>query len=378
MDLDLPDVEETLSRSNAFLKNLILSSVDGVIASDMKGKILIFNEAASSITGYDAEHALTRLDIRDIYPGDGAREVMKKLRSDGYGGRGKLMSEQVNVFSKDGEEIPISLSASVVYEKGREVATIGFFRDLRQQLKMEKELKQTQMQLLQAEKMSSLGKLAAGVAHQLNNPLGGIILYARLLQEEYDLPRAAREDLARIVEGAQRSKDIVKQLLEFARQTRHETRPENINQALERTLFLLENQSLFQNIDIQRRLDETLPPVPCDAQQLNQAFMNIILNAAEAMDGNGTLILATRAAQNGEYAEVEIADTGPGIPEQDLPRLFEPFFTTKEQGRGTGLGLSLAYGIVANHGGTIQAKNRPEGGASFILRLPLNPPGSQA
>ncbi len=369
---NVDSLEHELTRSNAFLRNLIMSSVDGIIAADMRGKIIIFNEAASEISGYSIEEALRDLTIVQLYPGDGAREVMRKLRSEEYGGRGKLKSYQVDLLRKDGTTVPISLSAAIVYEGEREVATVGFFYDLREKLRMETELRKTQVQLLQAEKMASLGKLAAGVAHQLNNPLGGINLYAQLLMEEYTLEPAALEDLKRIIDDAERCRNIVKELLEFARQTRQEIRLNDINLALSRTLFLLENQSLFHNIEIIKELDQSLPHVPSDIQQLNHVFMNIILNAAEAMEGKGTLKVKTSwAGPEKDSVVIEISDTGPGIPEKDLPHIFEPFFTTKEEGKGTGLGLSLAYGIIEHHKGTITVHSQVGKGTSFFITLPL-------
>ncbi len=365
-------LEEKLDRSNAFLRNLILSSVDGVIAADKTGKIFIFNDAAVEISGYGANEAINHLDIREIYPGDGAREVMKKLRSEEYGGKGKLKSYRMDVLTKNREITPINLDAAIIHEGEAEVATIGFFHDMREELRMKKELEKTQLQLLQSEKMASLGKLAAGVAHQLNNPLGGIILFTKLVMEEYDLEPATLADLDRILKDAQRCRDTVKELLEFARQTRQEMRPHNINTALRRTLFLLESQALFQNIEIDRQLDTSLPMIPTDIQQLNHVFMNLILNAAQAMRGNGRLTVKTGLSPNREMARIEISDTGPGIPEEILPHIFDPFFTTKDEGEGTGLGLSLVYGIVENHGGKIIAGNQPEGGATFVIELNID------
>ncbi len=373
MDFDLPTrggVEERLQRTSAFLRNLIHSAVDGVIAADKKGNILIFNSVASEVFGYTEEEAITRVNIRDIYPDNKAFEVMRKLRSEEYGGRGKLRSYQIDIVSKNGEVIPINLNAAIIYEKEREIATIGFFHDLRDKLQMEAELEKTQIQLLQAEKMSSLGKLAAGVAHQLNNPLGGITLFAKLLMEEYDLEEGAKEDVDRILKDAKRCRDIVKELLEFTRQTRHLMRPHDVNQALTRTLFLLENQALFQNITIAKDLDPSLPLVQADIQQLNHLFMNIILNAVQAMEGKGKLAIKSYFSDNSQRVCVEISDTGPGIPAEILPRIFEPFFTTKEEGRGTGLGLSLAYNIVKNHGGRIRTESKPRERTTFIIELP--------
>lgn len=365
------EANRELSRSNAFLRNLIMSSLDAVIAADMTGRILIFNEAASRISGYSEHEALNEIDIRNLYPGEGARQIMALLRSETHGGRGKLKSHEVQLLCKDGSMVPISLSASAVMEGGIEVGTVGFFYDLREKRRMERELDKTRVQLLQAEKMASIGKLAAGVAHQLNNPLAGITLYANILAEEYDLPEQARQDLQRILDNAERSRDTIKELLQFARQTRQEIRPANLNEALARTLFLLQNQSLFQNIEIQRDLDPGLPMLPADIQQLNHVFMNIILNAAEAMGSQGRIAVSTHKSSDGRWAVVEIADTGPGIPPEVLPHIFEPFFTTKDEGKGTGLGLSVAFGIIENHNGRITAKSPPGQGTRFTIELPL-------
>jgi PAS domain S-box-containing protein len=374
MDFDLPprsEIEAELHRTNALLRNLILSAVDGVIAADKAGKILIFNDTAAEVFGYSVEEALEDLDISEIYPDNMEYEVMRRLRAEEHGGKGKLRFYEVDVLHKDGTRIPIRLNAAIVYEGDREVATIGFFHDMRPILQVKQELEQTQLQLLQSEKMASLGKLAAGVAHQLNNPVGGITLYTKLVLEEYDLPEEAREDLVRVLKDAERCRDTIKELLEFTRQTRHLMRPHDFNRAVERTLFLLENQTLFHNIRIERNLAEALPSVICDIQQMNHLLMNIILNAAQAMDGNGTLRLRTSLSPGGERVRLEVSDTGPGIAEDVLPRIFEPFFTTKEEGRGTGLGLSLVYGIVENHGGRISVNNRPRGGARFVIELPV-------
>jgi PAS domain S-box-containing protein len=380
LDIDLVhlhSLESELTRSNAFLRNLIMSSVDGIIASDMKGRILIFNEAASQISGYTIDEALTSLNIRNFYPGDGARDVMRKLRSNEYGGKGKLKSCEVDYQRKDGAIFQIRLSAAIVYDGDQEVASVGFFYDVREKMEMERKLEKTKIQLLQAEKMASLGKLAAGVAHQLNNPLGGITLYAQLMQEEYALEEGAKEDLTRIIEDAERCRNTVRELLEFARQTRQEIRLNDLNHAISRTLFLLENQVLFHNIEIVKSLEPDLPKVPSDIQQLNHVFMNIILNAAEAMEGMGQLRVETLPSENGCGVLIRITDTGPGIPEDVLPHVFDPFFTTKEEGKGTGLGLSLVYGIIENHGGRIWAESRVGEGATFTIELPMGQPSEE-
>lgn len=374
----LDHLQEELKRTNAFLLNLIQSACDGIIAADPSGKVILFNDIAAQVSGYSVKEAITELNIRDVYADDGAREVMRNLRSPEHGGVGKLKKYHVTVVGKDGQKIPISLYASIIYEGEEEVATIGFFHDLRERIHIQKELEKTQVQLMQSEKMASLGKLAAGVAHQLNNPLGSINLYAKLVLEEYDLPAGARDDIQRILKDAERCRDTVRELLEFARQNRQFMKPQEINQALGRTLRLLENQALMQNVRIEKKLADDLPTIMADAHQLNHMFMNLIINAAQAMDGRGELSLTTSLNQASQAVEIIIEDSGPGIPEDHLNHIFEPFFTTKAEGKGTGLGLSVVYGIVENHGGTISVENRPQGsgagsvgGATFTITLPL-------
>ena len=374
LDFNFPVMKELgdkYASSYAFFFNLIHSAIDGIIAADMTGKIVIFNEAASKISGYSVEEALTSLNIRDLYPNDGARDVMRKLRSDDYGGKGKLNSSKVDYLRKNGEIIPISINASIVYEEGKEVASIGFFHDLREELEIKKNLEKTQTQLLQSEKMASLGKLAAGVAHQLNNPLGSITLFTKLILEEYELDDGLQQDLNRILQDAQRCRDTIKELLEFSRQTRHLKRPTDINEAITRTLFLLENQTLFQNIDIEKNMALSLPLVSADIQQLNHVFMNIILNAADAMDGKGKLGIKTFLLLEKNTICIEVSDSGPGIPKEIISRIFEPFYTTKKEGKGTGLGLSMAYSIVEDHGGNIRVESKEGKGTVFIIELPV-------
>jgi len=377
VDFDAPAialVEEQQRHSQAFLQNLILSAADCVIAADRRGRILIYNDSAEEVFGYSAGEAVRTLNVREIYEEGVAYEVMRHLRANHPDGEGKLRAYRTDIVAKNGERIPISLNASIVYEGNRDVATIGYFHDRREQIRLQKEMERTQVQVVQAEKMASLGKLAAGVAHQLNNPLGGIVLYAKLVTEEYELEQGAREDLDRVLSEAKRCRDTVKELLEFARQTRHLMHPHDINQAVGRTLFLLENQVLFQNIKVEKNLAESLPRARVDMQQINHLLMNIVLNAAQAMEGRGKLGVSTSHLAHGDRIRIEIADTGPGIPPTVLPHIFDPFFTTKGEGDGTGLGLSLVYGIVKDHNGTIVAQNRPEGGAAFVVELPVAGP----
>ena len=234
-----------------------------------------------------------------------------------------------------------------------------------------KELREMQTHLIQSEKLASLGKLAAGIAHEINNPLGGILIYSNLLLEDTDKNSPHYENLRKIVKETSRCKDIVKGLLEFARPKEPEVARININEILESSLAIMEKQALFQNISIKKTYESDLPKIIADSAQLQQVFMNIILNAAEAMAGNGTLTLGTSLNADGTYIEVEFSDTGHGIEEEDKKRLFEPFFSTKEVGKGTGLGLAISYSIIQQHNGTIEVKSQVGKGSTFTVKLPV-------
>jgi len=234
-----------------------------------------------------------------------------------------------------------------------------------------KELTEMQSHLIQSEKLASLGKLAAGIAHEINNPLGGILIYSHLLLEETNKNSPHYENLKKIVKETSRCKDIVKGLLEFARPKEPETAQVNINDIVENSLAIMERQALFQNIKIKKSYAPDMPRIVADSAQLQQVFMNIILNAAEAMDGNGTLTLSTALDGDKTHIEVKFSDTGHGIKEEDKRRLFEPFFSTKEVGKGTGLGLAISYSIVQKHNGTIKVESEVGKGSTFAVTLPV-------
>ncbi len=233
------------------------------------------------------------------------------------------------------------------------------------------ELREMQAHLIQSEKLASLGKLAAGIAHEINNPLGGILIYSNLLLEDIGEKSPFYENLKKIVKETSRCKNIVRGLLEFARPKEPETSLININEIVDSALAIMERQTLFQNIKIKKTYASDLPKIVADGAQLQQVFMNIILNAAEAMDGDGRLTLSTSLNEDGSYIEAQFSDTGHGIKEEDKIRLFEPFFSTKEVGKGTGLGLAISYSIIQKHNGTIEVDCQIGKGSTFTVRLPV-------
>ncbi len=226
-------------------------------------------------------------------------------------------------------------------------------------------------QIMKSERLATLGQLAAGVAHEINNPLGAILMYSHLSLEETPEEDFRHQNLEKVVGEATRCKNIVRGLLDFARQSEPNVEEADANDILKRTLSLLRNQTLFQNIKITTEFSPNLPKAMMDTGQIQQVFTNIILNAAEAIDGEGQLLIATRTANGDGFIEIEFTDTGCGIPRENFEKIFDPFFTTKEVGRGTGLGLAVSFGIIARHQGTIEVESNSGKGATFIVRLPL-------
>jgi two-component system NtrC family sensor kinase len=201
--------------------------------------------------------------------------------------------------------------------------------------------------------------------------LCSIIIFSHILLEDPDIKETIRKNLETIVKESTRCKEIVKGLLDFARQTEPEMKLANINDVLRSTLSLVEKQTLFQNIRMTTRIEPELPEVEIDTTQIQQVFMNIIINAAEAMDGWGELTVVTRLSPDKRFVEVAFTDTGCGISRDNMKRLFEPFFTTKEVGHGTGLGLAIIYGLIEKHKGSIDVQSAVGEGATFTIKLPI-------
>ncbi len=229
----------------------------------------------------------------------------------------------------------------------------------------------TQRELLAAERLKATGKLASEIAHELNTPLGGILMYSHLLIEDLNEDDPRRENIVKINKLAHRCKIIVLGLLDFAHQEIPQLRPVQINRILRNVIGFLEDHILLRNISIETILDPALPLVAGDENKLEQVFINLIINAAQSMDGTGTLTLRTDFPGDTKRVRIKCSDTGCGIHEEHLSRIFEPFFTTKEKGKGTGLGLSICHGIVEQHGGTITVESSMEHGTTFTTFLPV-------
>jgi PAS domain S-box-containing protein len=535
--IDMSDrkrMEKELKEANDFLINLIESSVDGIIVTDTKGNILIFNKGAENILGYNAEEVVGKMNIRSIYPPGVAKEVMEKLRSPDYGGMGKLTSFPIAHRRKDGELIEGDLSASLIFdEEGKEIASVGIFKDLRERLRIERELREMQQALLQSEKLAAMGRLTSQIAHELNNPIYGIMNTLELLKTEVppeskrrrilelslsetqrlaemlrnmlsfskpeeerrkptkinelvegillvmeklkspdyggvgkltSFPIAHRRKDGELIEGdlsasliydekgneiasvgifkdlrerlrierelremqqallqseklaamgrltsqiahelnnpiygimntlellkteippeskrrrilelslseTQRLAEMLRNMLSFSKPEEEKRKLIKINELAEGVLLMMERQMRESNIKVETYFDEGIPEVMASTNQMRQVMLNLIKNAKEAMPKGGTLTV--RTSREDSKVLIHIQDTGVGIPEELRDKIFEAFFTTKQKVKGVGLGLSVCYGIIKDHGGEIKVASEVDKGTTFTIHLPI-------
>jgi PAS domain S-box-containing protein len=362
-------MDRELREANDFLHNIIRSSLNAIIATNMNGNIILWNRAAEETLGYTAEEVIGKMNIEKIYPEGTAKEVMKMMRSPEYGGVGRLRSYPMVYIRRDGEIIEGNLSAAIIYgDQGREIASVGIFVDLKERLDMERKLRDTQGKLLQSEKLAAMGKLTSQIAHELNNPLYGIMNTLELLKTEIPPESKRRKILDMSLSEIERLTDLLQKMLRFSKPEEEERQPTEVNTILEEILLLVRKQLMENTIHISLSLSEGMDDVYASKNQLRQVFLNMISNARDAMPDGGTLTIKT--AQQGDTIHIEIADTGIGIIEENINRIFDAFFTTKDSVKDVGLGLSVCYGFIKEHGGDIRVSSRWGAGTTFTIILP--------
>ena len=359
------NLELALKGTEAFLEKVILGSPIAIVAADRFGNVLLMNPAAEELFGYTNAHAVDHVAARQLYPNGTALKIMQRLKE----GDGKLPNLNTTILNAAGEEIPVELTASIIYEDGEEVATVGIYTDLREKMAVQQKLRDTQAQLAQSEKMASLGQLAAGVAHEINNPLTGILFYANLKLESLEPEDIEYEDVQAVVEDVNRCKQIVQNLLAYSRQSSPARNLSSINDVIDQSLNLIRDPKIFNKIHFIRHYSPESLMVHVDKNQISQVLINLVMNAVAAMSGQGTLTIKTYGDKERQKVCIEVTDSGTGISEEHLSKIFDPFFTTKGPGEGTGLGLSTAYGLVKENKGKISVKDTSPKGTTFLLEF---------
>jgi two-component system NtrC family sensor kinase len=364
-------MEKELREAYDFMNKIVQSSPNAITATDMKGNILIYNQAAEETLGYKASDVIGKMNIRKIYPEGVARKVMQMLKSDKSGEVGRLNSYPMVYVRRDDEVVEGNLSAAIIYDaKGNEIASVGSFVDLRDRLQMERALRDTQEQLLQSEKLAAMGRLTSQIAHELNNPLYGIMNTLELLKTEVPADNKRRKILDMALSETIRLSDLLRKMLSFSKPDQEERHPVDINSVLDEILLLHEKQLKENDINIAVTFAEGLNLVNASKNQLRQVFLNMVANARDAMPDGGTLSVVTGG--DTDKINVEISDTGTGIREEHLDKIFDSFFTTKGEIKGVGLGLSVCYGFIKDHGGDIEVKSQVGEGTAFTITLPVH------
>lgn len=364
-------MEQKLREAHDFLNNIIRSSPNAIMGTDMKGNIIIWNRGAEEILGYKAEDVVGHMSVRALYPEGMAIKVMKMIRGSEYGGPGKLRAYPMTFRRIDGAVVEGTLSANIIHdEKGSEVASVGIFVDIGERLEMERKLHRTQEHLLQSEKLAAMGRLISQLAHELNNPLYGIMNTLELMKTEIPPTNKRRKLLEMALSETVRLTDMLRKTLSFSKPDQEEKTLVNINEIIDEILLLHEKQLSEYTIKIISDFAVDLPEVIASKNQLRQVFLNLISNAKDAMPEGGTFRFATES-QAGQVI-IRVSDTGVGIKEDHLDKIFDTFFSTKTDSvKGVGLGLSVCYGFIKDHGGDIKVESRRGKGTTFIISLPI-------
>ncbi|MGV8073094.1 MAG: PAS domain-containing protein [Syntrophobacteraceae bacterium] len=480
-----------LLQADAFLINLIESSVDGIVAADMKGIVTIFNKGAERLLGYTAEEAIGKINVADFYPPGVAQDIMRKLRGERYGGRAKLLPHPSMVVTGDKELIPINLTGALIYEDDREIASVGIFYDLRETLRTQQKLIESEnkfdnlfetvgqgllvcnpdgklldcnyalidmlgyegkdeflqvdvskdllfdpafkeeflktmerqghlkdyevlfkkkdgeaitvlltahvrtdnsgsvvvgyhilivdvtethrlaQQLFESDKLAAMGRLTAQIAHELNNPIYGVMNCLDLLKSEIPEQNKKRKFLDMAHSEIHRISKLLRNMLSFIKPAEDVRSHVDVNRIIEDIILFMDKQLNDCMIKTVLDLDESLPKIYASNNQIRQVILNLLMNARTAMPKGGVLTITTKGMI--DKILFKIADTGVGIPPEIRSKLFEPFLTTKSNVKGTGLGLSICFDIINRHKGTIEVESKLGVGTTFTVTIPAAP-----
>jgi two-component system NtrC family sensor kinase len=371
------ETSQQLLKTISFQKNLIEGSMDGILGCDETDTVVAYNQSMEQIVGYSKNEVLQKMTFNQFFSAEEEDRLKQTLTGEQYGGKNRLLLYETSLRHKNGRDIPVQISAITLRDEGSENGRVCFCRDLRKIRKLEREVAD-QARILHQDKMMSLGRLAASVVHEINNPLAGILNYLRLMMRILNqgvLSDDRREKFQRylnLVENeTNRCSQIVSNLLSFSRLSPPSFGQVQIDELLRRCILLSKHRLELSKIRIETRIPANLPDAKGDFNQLQQCVINLIFNAIDAMPKGGVLKLEANHNAKKGVVIIAVKDSGPGISPEDLAHIFEPFFTTKQEGYGVGLGLSTVYGIMQSHHGNVTVECQSGEGAAFRLELPV-------
>lgn len=378
---ELKKEREALKTSEYRYRRLYESLMDGFAFVDMHGYFKDFNSIYMTITGY-SEEELNRMTYKDLTPAKW-HEYEDKIVKEQILQRGYSDVYEKEYIRKDGDIIPVELRTFLIKDtKGNNEGMWAIVRDISERKKIEMENRRLQEQLLHAQKLEAVGQLAGGVAHDFNNILHAIIGYASIIDIKMDKNDPLRKNIKELIECANRGASITQQILSFSRKQSFDLKPIDLNETIKGIEKLL-SRVILQDVSIAFELSNERLPILADKNQIGQILINLVVNARDAMQKGGTVKIKTECISSAnknlekiditadKYALMTVTDTGIGMDKTTLSRIFEPFFTTKPIGHGTGLGLSVVYGIVKQHNGFIRVESQKGLGTSFFIYLPL-------
>ncbi|MBN1103751.1 MAG: PAS domain S-box protein [Deltaproteobacteria bacterium] len=354
-----------LAASEEKYRRVFENSADMLFICAGDGAILDMNPSGAALLGFQDRGEVIGLNLfRDFFMDPTVcHPLRRKMENEGF-----VKDMELRLRTSDKSEIMVLFSGTnTAGGPERPTRFEGIVKDITSRREME-------IQLLQADKLASLGQLSAGIAHEINNPLGLVLGYTRLILKETNPSAEFYNDLKVIEKHALNCKKIVENLLRFSRATSTTKTPVNLNDLVREVIAVVENKFSIEKVQVVRRLAENLPKTMADPDKLRQVFMNILMNARQAMDGQGTITVYSCWSPEAGRIQVTFEDTGCGIPAEIMHKIFDPFFTTKPIGTGTGLGLAMSYGIVKDHEGEIRVESTPGEGSTFVVDLPLQEP----
>jgi two-component system sensor histidine kinase HydH len=347
-------VDRSLAEMKTYTENLVESMADGLISIDKEKKVVTINRRAGEFVGGRGKN-LKGVRISEIF-GKNIEVLLEEKKL-------AILGQEIEVQHPSGGRIPLSLSAAPLKDElGREMGSVLLLRDLR-------EIRDLQEKVRRSERLASLGRLAAGVAHEIRNPLSSIRGFAQYFMNRLKGHEEEQGYASVMVKEVDRLNRVVTDLLDFARPKEPRREPHHLGNILSHSIKLLEPELKKKGVQVEEEYESDIPPVLVDRDQLSQAFLNLLLNSVESIEGGGRIRISLKKGYNQNGAEVAVSDTGRGIPPEDLGRVFEPFFTTKRG--GTGLGLAIVHQIVESHGGEITVESTERVGTTFRITLPI-------
>lgn len=353
--------QAALSSSESKYRHIFEASKDGIIVADCQGLVVDVNNSGVDLFGCrNRQDFMENMSLHDFFVREeDCAEFLRRMERDGF-----VKDYGTTFRKKDGGEIEVLITATQRKDEKKNICGYDcIVKDITTWKRMERQIRQ-------AEKLASIGQLAAGVAHEINNPLSVVMGYSKMLRRD-SVDERTKDDLEVISNNASLCKKIVEDLLNFSRQTKTRYEKADVGETIESVASVLEGEFAGKGVEIVRNYDPSVPPVTMDVDKMKQVCMNLLMNAYQAMDGDGRITVSTRHDKAHEGVIITFSDTGCGIPKNIQNRVFEPFFTTKEPGQGTGLGTAVVYGIINEHNGRISFKSEEGEGTTFTIWLPL-------